>query len=143
MFHSENFNLPKENGFNIVIKDIELQNIKVGNSITLKNVFFDVDKSEIKEDSYPELKRLASLLNDIPSLKIEISGHTDNIGNEVYNQILSEKRAKSVFDFLVSQKIESSRLIFKGYGESKPLESNETVEGRTLNRRTEFKILEN
>ena len=143
LFHSENFNLPKENGFNIVIKDIELQNIKVGNSITLKNVFFDVDKSEIKEDSYPELKRLASLLNDIPSLKIEISGHTDNIGNEVYNQILSEKRAKSVFDFLVSQKIESSRLIFKGYGESKPLESNETVEGRTLNRRTEFKILEN
>lgn len=143
LFHSENFDLPKDDGFNMVVKDIELQNIKVGNSIALRNVFFDTDKSQIKEDSYPELKRLVDLLIDIPSLKIEISGHTDNIGNKVYNQILSEKRAKSVFNYLVSQKVDRTRLIYKGYGESKPIDNNETLDGRSQNRRTEFKILEN
>ena len=73
---------------------------------------------------------------------IEISGHTDNQGGEAYNQKLSENRAKSVFEYLLNNGIDKSRLSYKGYGEEKPVDSNDTEEGRANNRRTEFKILE-
>ncbi|MEE2931538.1 MAG: OmpA family protein [Bacteroidota bacterium] len=143
LFHSENFDLPKDDGFNIVSKDILLKNIQVGSNITLNNVFFDTDKSEIKEDSFAELERLVALLNDIPSLNIEVSGHTDNIGSEVYNELLSQKRADAVVKFLLKKGINSSRLTAKGYGQTKPIDINETDIGRANNRRTEFEIVEN
>jgi len=143
LFHSENFDVPKGDGFNMVSKDIELKNIRVGNNITLRNVFFDTGKWDVKKDSYAELDRLLGLLLDIPSLKIEISGHTDNIGPESFNELLSQRRAESVVKYLVSKGVEQSRLIPKGYGKSKPVASNNTSEGRASNRRTEFEIIEN
>ena len=143
LFHSENFDLPKGDGFNLVNKDIELKNIKVGSNIALRNVFFNSGKWDIKSDSYAELDRLVALLSDITSLKIEISGHTDNIGSVSFNELLSQRRADAVVNYLVGQGVDKKRLSAKGYGQSKPVDSNNTAEGRALNRRTEFEIIEN
>ena len=143
LFYSENFDLPKGDGFNMVTKDIELSNIKVGNNITLKNVFFNTGKWHVKEDSHSELDRLVLLLSDIPGLKIEISGHTDNIGTESFNELLSQRRADAVVNYLVGKGVDKNRLVAKGYGQSIPVESNDTDEGRAANRRTEFEIIEN
>ena len=143
LFHSENFDLPKEDGFNSVNKDIELKNIKVGSNITLRNVFFNTGKWEVKADSYSELERLVTLLNDVPTLKIEISGHTDNIGAASFNELLSQKRADAVVNYLLAKGVDKKRLSAKGYGQSNPVDSNETAEGRAANRRTEFEIVEN
>ena len=143
LFHSENFDLPKGDGFNLVNKDIELKNIKVGSNITLRNVFFNSGKWDIKSDSYAELDRLVALLSDITSLKIEISGHTDNIGSVSFNELLSQRRADAVVNYLVGKGVDKKRLSAKGYGQSKPVDSNNTAEGRALNRRTEFEIIEN
>ncbi|MBP6813177.1 MAG: OmpA family protein, partial [Saprospiraceae bacterium] len=84
--------------------------------------------------------RLAQLLLGSPDLKIQINGHTDNVGDDAFNQTLSEARAKSVQDYLLSKNIATARLRFKGFGESKPLESNDTPESRARNRRTEFVV---
>ena len=143
LFHSENFDLPKGDGFNLVNKDIELKNIKVGSNITLRNVFFNSGKWDVKSDSYAELDRLVALLSDIPSLKIEISGHTDNVGSVSFNELLSQRRADAVVNYLVGKGVDKKRLSAKGYGQSKPVDSNNTAEGRALNRRTEFEIIEN
>ena len=143
LFHSENFDLPSGDGFNMISRDIELKNIQVGNNIALNNVFFSLGKSDIKDDSNAELDRLFILLSEIPSLKIEIAGHTDNIGSESFNLILSQKRADAVVRYLTNKGINSSRLIGQGYGQARPVESNDTKEGRALNRRTEFKITAN
>ena len=143
LFHSENFDLPTGDGFNLVNKDIELKNIKVGSNIALRNVFFNSGKWDVKSDSYAELDRLVALLSDITSLKIEISGHTDNIGSVSFNELLSQRRADAVVNYLVGQGVDKKRLSAKGYGQSKPVDSNNTAEGRALNRRTEFEIIEN
>ncbi len=143
LFHSENFDLPKGDGFNLVNKDIELKNIKVGSNITLRNVFFNSGKWDVKSDSYAELDRLVALLSDIPSLKIEISGHTDNVGSVSFNKLLSQRRADAVVNYLAGKGVDKKRLSAKGYGQSKPVDSNNTAEGRALNRRTEFEIIEN
>jgi len=143
LFHSENFDLPKGDGFNLVNKDIELKNIKVGSNITLRNVFFNSGKWDVKSDSYAELDRLVALLSDIPSLKIEISGHTDNVGSVSFNELLSQRRADAVVNYLVGKGVDKKRLSAKGYGQSKPVDSNNTAEGKALNRRTEFEIIEN
>ena len=143
LFHSENFDLPEGDGFNIVNKDIELKNIKVGSNITLNNVFFNSGKWDVKPDSYAELDRLVKFLTDIPSLKIEISGHTDDVGSESFNNLLSQRRADGVVSYLLSNGIDNTRISAKGYGQTQPIESNETSEGRAANRRTEFEIIEN
>lgn len=143
LFHSENFDLPKGDCFNNVSRDVELKNIKVGSNITLRNVFFNTGKWQVKDDSYSELSRLVLLLNEIPSLKIEISGHTDNLGAEYFNELLSQRRADAIVSYLVGNGIDEKRLSSKGYGQSNPIESNNTAMGRASNRRTEFKIIEN
>jgi len=125
------------------IKNIPLLALSVGNSIVLKNIFFETDKSELMEESHIELNKLVDFLNNNPSLHIEIGGHTDNEGSYDYNKSLSENRAKAVKDYLISNGIIGSRLKFKGYSFDQPISSNETKEGRALNRRTEFKIIEN
>jgi len=81
-------------------------------------------------------------MNDTPTLKIEISGHTDNVGSSSYNQKLSRERAKAVVDYLLRQNIAANRLVFEGYGMDQPIADNSTAEGRQQNRRTEFKVLE-
>jgi len=126
-----------------VSQPFELKNIKVGNNVTLNNVFFNTGKWDLNPDSYSELDRLIKLLIDIPSLKIEISGHTDNVGSESFNYLLSQQRADAVLTYLLSKGVDNSRVTAKGYGKDKPVASNENSEGRAANRRTEFEIIEN
>jgi len=141
LFHSENFDIPAATGFNEILKDIRMKKIEVGNKIVLKNIFFDFDKASLRSESTAELDRLTQMLNDLPSLKIEISGHTDNIGSAAYNKTLSENRAKAVVDYLVKKGISANRLTFVGYGFDQPIAPNDTEEGRQQNRRTEFKVV--
>lgn len=107
----------------------------------LKNIFYETDKFNIKPESEVELNKLVQFLLQNPDLAIEISGHTDNVGTADYNKTLSTNRAKSVYDYLVSKGINPNRLSYAGYGFTKPIASNNTPEGRALNRRTEFKIV--
>lgn len=141
LFHSENFDIPATAAFQEVTKDIALKNVSVGTKIILKNIFFDFDKATLRPESTNELERLTKLLNDVPTLKIEISGHTDAKGAADYNQKLSQNRAKAVVDYLVKAGIAADRLTFAGYGKDQPIATNDTDEGRQLNRRTEFKII--
>jgi len=142
LFHSENVDIPLSTGYQEIIKDIELQSISVGSKIVLRNIFFDFDKDSLRPESTNELERLAKLLNDIPSLKIEISSHTDSKGSDEYNQRLSQLRSVRVVNYLINEKkIAQDRLVAKGYGETKPIATNDTDEGRQQNRRSEFEIL--
>ena len=143
LFHSENFNIPEGSAYNMVSKEIALKNIDIGSKIALRNVFFETGKSEVKIDSYPELDRLIQLMMDVPTLKIELSGHTDNVGNDEYNLNLSQRRADAVRAYLTSRGVDKSRVLAVGYGESKPVDSNDTKDGRANNRRTEFEITDN
>lgn len=141
LFHSENFDIKKGDGFNMVNKTVELKNIKKGSTIALRNIFFDSGKSVLRSESNGELDRLVKLLKDVSSLKIEISGHTDNVGSESLNSKLSQERAQAVVNYLAQKGIDKSRLVAKGYGSSQPISSNNSSSGRQQNRRTEFKIL--
>ncbi len=122
--------------------DLLLSPIEVGENIRLNNLFFDTDKSELKDISISELNRLVDFLKANPSIVIEIGGHTDNVGATAYNQALSEQRAKSVLTYLVSKGIDVKRLTSKGFGLTKPVATNDTDEGKAINRRVEMKILE-
>lgn len=117
--------------------------LEVGDILELRNIFFEFDKAELLPESKEELDMLVDLLYDFPYMEVEISGHTDNIGGEAYNAKLSEARAKAVVDYLIENKTDEKRLSFKGYGFSKPVATNETEEGRQLNRRVEFKVMKN
>ena len=110
-------------------------------SIRINNIFFDFNESKLKPESYPELNRLYNYLIENSDIKVEISGHTDNIGTDEYNINLSKARAKTVKDYLVEKGISSSRIVSNGYGKSNPVATNATDEGRQLNRRVEFKII--
>ena len=140
LFHSENFDLAATAEYQEVQKDIKLKNIAVGQSIVLKNIFFDFNKSTLRKESENEIAQLTKLLVDIPTMKIEISGHTDSYGSDTYNKNLSHQRAKAVYDRLIQNGIKADRLTFMGYGEEKPIDTNETDAGRQMNRRTEFKV---
>jgi len=140
LFHSENFDIPAGSDYNMVNKTVELKNIKCGSKIALRNVFFDTGKSTIRPESNTELDRLVKLMNDVTTLKIELSGHTDNTGSATSNQTLSQDRAQAVVNYLVSKGISASRLVAKGYGSDRPVASNDSNEGRQENRRTEFEI---
>ena len=151
LFHSENFQIPQESGFRQYKKDVDLKKVKVGQSIVLRNIFYDYAKYSLRDESVNELERLIQLLNDNPTMKIEISGHTDTRGTSSDNQVLSQNRAKSVVDYLISHGIDASRLEYKGYGEETPLipdseinkmkSRTEKEDAHQQNRRTEFKIL--
>lgn len=138
---SENIDLTNISEYKEIERNLYLTPIEIGESFRLNNIFFDYDKSDLRPESFPELNRLIKLLNQYPNIKIEISGHTDSQGSEQYNLKLSDNRAKSVVQHLISHNISSTRLSFKGYGESIPLKSNETEEGRQFNRRVEVKIV--
>ncbi len=142
LFHSENFNLPDNADFQEFNKDVALKKIEIGSTIVLRNIFFDFDKATIRPESANELERLIKLLNDNPTLKIELGSHTDSKGSDDYNLKLSDNRSKSVVDYLIAKGINAGRLVAKGYGETKPIDTNDTDDGRQNNRRTEFKILE-
>jgi outer membrane protein OmpA-like peptidoglycan-associated protein len=122
--------------------EILLQKLRPGASIVLNNVFFETNKWDLKPESLVELNRLVDLLSANPDKKIEIGGHTDNVGSDESNQTLSQNRAKSVVDYLVKKGIDATRLSSKGYGETTPVATNDTDEGRAKNRRTEFKVVQ-
>lgn len=141
LFFSENFSLtsvPVDAAFE---KNILLQPIEANASVVLKNIFFDLNKFNLKPESQIELDKMIQLLNENPTVKIEISGHTDNIGNPPANLKLSQNRAKSVVDYLVKNKINPKRLTYKGFGSAKPIADNKTEEGRMQNRRTEMRVV--
>jgi len=142
LFHSEHFSLVDTQAFENYIIRIELSPIEVDQFITLRNVFFDVGQHELKISSEPELNKLYDLLVNTRDLSVEIGGHTDNTGMAGSNIILSEKRAQAVYDYLVNKGISSERLAYKGYGDMQPTASNDSEEGRALNRRTEAKVVE-
>jgi len=143
LFYSENFSLSGEHQSNDpILKDIPLKPIKVGEVVILNNIFFETDKYDLKAESTVELDKLIDFLDKNPSVKIEISGHTDNVGSTEHNIKLSENRARSVYNFLIETGIAPERLQYKGYGETLALENNETEAGKAKNRRTEFKIVE-
>lgn len=140
LFTTENFKID----FSIFEnkKDIQLKLMETGASIILRNVFFDTGKSDLRPESYTEIDRLILIMMQNPTLKIEISGHTDNTGNDNLNDKLSKDRAQSLVDYMVSKGIKKDRLISEGYGSSRPIDTNDTEEGKQNNRRVEAKIIE-
>ncbi len=141
LFRSLNFNYSEIRDFKPITLDIDLEKVTEGTVAVLHNIFFDVDKFELKEKSRTELQKISRFLTENPALRVEISGHTDNVGAAAYNKQLSEKRAQSVYEYLVTSGIDSKRLITKGYGPERPVSTNETEDGRQANRRIEFKII--
>jgi len=143
LFYSENFSVNDiSDSISEIYLDIPLVPIKKGNTVVLKNIFFETNSYKLKKESFIELNKLVLFLMENPEIKIEIGGHTDNQGTEKYNQQLSENRAKEVTTYLLEQKIPVSRVVYKGYGISLPVAGNDTPEGRAKNRRTEFKIVD-
>lgn len=125
-----------------VIKlEMEVQPIEVGKHYRLHNIYFAFNSADILANSQKVLDEFIVFLNDHPTLQISIEGHTDNVGSDEFNLILSENRAKAVYNYLVNNGIDANRLQYKGFGESNPIATNETEEGRAMNRRTEFVIL--
>jgi OmpA-OmpF porin, OOP family len=122
-------------------KDLALQPIEVGVVVRMKNIYFDFNKATLKMESFPELEKVVTFLNDNPTVEIEIEGHTDNVGTDESNQKLSQDRSQSVVDYIVGKGISGDRLKAKGFGESKPIDTNETDAGRANNRRVEFTVL--
>ena len=141
LFYSENFNIPDSAAFKVIDKLISLQKLIVGNKIILKNIFYDYGKATLRGESVSELNQLVKLMNLNKDIKIEIASFTDSEGTNEFNLNLLQERAQSVVDFLINSNINNKRLIAKGYGEAMPIATNATEEGRQLNRRTEFKIL--
>lgn len=139
---SENFSLKNKAANSIYVIEAPMQKIEIGKEFILKNIFFDAGKFELQEESKTELNVLVAYMQENSTIKLEIGGHTDNDGTESANQLLSEKRAKAVYDYLLSQNISANSLTFKGYGESKPLVENNTAVNKARNRRTAFKIIE-
>lgn len=141
LFQSLHFNYEESAESKPVTKDIKLLSVQQNATVVLNNLFFDLNKYELKQNSTTELEEVISFLNQNPTIKIEIGGHTDNSGTEPYNQQLSEKRANSVAEYLVAHQVEKLRIVTKGYGSKKPIASNDSEENKQLNRRIEFKIL--
>ena len=148
---SENLNLDSliKAGYKEIHKDLYLVPIEIGQVFRLNNVFFDFDKYSLRPESYVELDRVVGFLNEYPNIEIEMSAHTDSKGADDYNLSLSDNRARSVREYILSKGIVATRIISQGYGETKPVATNinpdgsDNPEGRQLNRRVEFTILKN
>lgn len=148
-FFSQNFNMTNPDRLEAIHMDVPLVPIVSDAPIRLANVFFDLNKATLRKESYVELDKLVEFLNKYPSIRIEIGGHTDSRGSN--NQVLSESRAKSVHDYIVSKGVSADRLEHKGYGSSKPVYTDEQIAGlatdeekeaaHQANRRTEYKII--
>jgi outer membrane protein OmpA-like peptidoglycan-associated protein len=140
---SENIDVLKLNEYREIERNLYLAPIDVGETILLNNLFFDFNQSNLRKESAAELDRMVALLQERFSMMVEIVGHTDNVGSDAYNQTLSVNRAAAVKKYLLSKGIQSDRIQVSGYGKTKPSGSNDTEEGRQLNRRVEFTILKN
>jgi outer membrane protein OmpA-like peptidoglycan-associated protein len=142
LFNSINFNVPQFAEYQEIDMSIIMVKAEVGKKIVLKNIFFDVGKAELKNESLAELEKIFRLLTANELLTVQINGHTDNTGNAAANKALSLERAEAVVRFLESKGIPSTRLMAKGFGSERPLVSNDDEnEGREINRRTEIEII--
>ena len=141
LFYSDNFSLIQKAPDSTYVKNIPLQPIELNAAVVLKNIFFDVNKFDLKPASQVELDKVVQLLAENPTVKIQISGHTDNVGTAADNGKLSTNRARSVITYLISKGIAANRLAAKGFGATVPLSPNTTEEGRAQNRRTELKVV--
>lgn len=141
LFYSANFQPEQATIDQPYAVNAYLRKIKSDVSIVLENIFFDVDKFDLKSESFSELDVVSNLLKNNPKIRIEISGHTDNSGSAEHNKTLSLNRAKSVQDYLISKGTKPDRLSIKGFGSEKPVATNDTLEGKAKNRRIEMKIL--
>ncbi|MEL6133794.1 MAG: OmpA family protein, partial [Bacteroidota bacterium] len=142
LFSSKNFylkNLEEKAYFDLLIEMVPLTE---GKQVVLKNIFFEFNEATLKETSRTELEFLATYMQQNPQMRIEIQGHTDNVGSPAYNLDLSQQRAESVRDFLIELGVVGVRIDAVGYGETRPVSGNITEEDRAQNRRTEFKILQ-
>lgn len=126
-----------------VYRNVQLKKLEVGLSVRLNNIFFDFDKTTLRPESFPELDKVAELMEQNDGLFIEIGGHTDDKGSDDYNQKLSHGRAEAVRTYLLEKWIDPARVTAMGYGESKPEVVNDSDENRQVNRRVEFTILQN
>ncbi|WP_316788185.1 OmpA family protein [Pedobacter frigoris] len=140
LFHSENYELSNSYINKPFLLEINMDKLKVGSNVILKNIFFNTNEYNLLQISFVELGTLVDLLKNNPTINIEIQGHTDNVGNDESNMRLSLQRAKSVYDYLTNNKIIAERLTYKGFGETKPIAPNDSETGRKLNRRTSFLI---
>jgi outer membrane protein OmpA-like peptidoglycan-associated protein len=142
LFYSDHFELRGEHSKSKpFIYNVPLQPIRVGETVILKNIFFDTDKFVLKPESMTELAKLLQLLKNNPAIRIEISGHTDNQGTAEHNLVLSKNRALAVYDYLIANGIAKERLAYAGFGMTRPVDTNETEQGRASNRRTEFRVV--
>lgn len=140
LFYSENFSVEKNQIGKPILLEVPLQKIAVGKKVVLKNIFFDSNKYDLKSHSKIELQKLIEFLKENPLTEIQISGHTDDVGDDKSNLVLSQNRSKAVYNYLIAHGIAEKRLSYKGYGEASPIADNTTEEGRANNRRTEFII---
>jgi outer membrane protein OmpA-like peptidoglycan-associated protein len=123
-------------------RTVTMRKLELGTRQVLRNIYFDFDKATFKDESYTELNRLETMLAQNPGIQVEISGHTDKVGSKAYNKDLSQRRANAVKNYLVNKGIDARRIVSAGYGEEKPLASNDDeLEGRELNRRVEFVVI--
>jgi outer membrane protein OmpA-like peptidoglycan-associated protein len=141
LFYSDHYFLKGKTPDSTYRKDIPLVPIEVNAAVVLRNVFFDVNKFELKPESQVELDRVVLLLQDNPTVRIQIEGHTDNQGTAADNQKLSDNRAKAVVQYLIGKGIKGDRLVAKGFGATQPVADNKSEEGRAQNRRTELKVI--
>lgn len=141
LFYSENYSLVEKKDYQPISVSIPLSPITHDIPVILRNVFFETNKYNLKDESKTELNKLVEFLVKNPTFKIELSGHTDNVGDKKSNQVLSENRARSVSEYLSANGIAKERLTHKGYGDTKPVVENDSDEHRQMNRRTEFRIV--
>ena len=143
LFQSENLNPPKEKTYSEVKKDVILGKVTKGARVVLNNIFFDSGKASLRKESNLELEKLLKFLNDQQNIKIEVGGHTDNKGKKEDNLKLSQARADAVVQYLIIKGVDRLKMVSQGYGDEQPLAPNDSPPNMQLNRRVEFKILEN
>lgn len=141
LFYSDNFSLKTARTDEPFEKNIPLQPLEANAVVVLRNIFFASNQYTLQPASATELDKLVKLLSENPAMQAEIGGHTDNVGADADNQLLSENRAKAVVEYLVQKGIAAGRLKAKGFGETKPVDANDTEAGRAQNRRTELKVI--
>lgn len=142
-FFSESSNLDLSNisTYQEIHQDLYLAPIEIGKTVAMNNIFFVRSKPDLLPESYPEIERLVTLLQENPKIKIELAGHTDNVGNPELNRVLSEQRVNTIKKYLVEKGIVAVRITGKGYGGTKPIADNNNENTRKLNRRVEFTIV--
>jgi outer membrane protein OmpA-like peptidoglycan-associated protein len=140
LLYSAHYDFDGSSNDSVFIADIPLEPFSIGAAVILQNIFFANNAYSLNENSFPELDKIVALLQENPQLKIQVSGHTDNVGKKESNMLLSTNRAKAVMAYFLNHGIVADRLSAKGFADMKPIASNDTNQGKSLNRRTEINV---